>query len=506
MNKKIQIIQRLLGGTALAMCLCFVGLITLALIFSTVDLTFGGAYLEQIDFLADNAVSSLLAAAAALALLLALRYLLERFSRIPLSPIMATLWLAAALAWVLLTGLVSKYDSQRIIDAARLFARGDYSPMTDGYFNGFTFQLGMCLLLEGVQRLLPSANIDLLMQAVNTVLGVCTAGIMALLCEEIFGCKGMRRTALLLYVFFLPALFFSIYVYGILPMILLCALGFLCFARYLRTRRTGCALAAALLMGVAYVLKPNALIPIIALAICAVIDVMRTRDLKLLAFSALAFLTAFGLNKLVIWQYEFRSGIVLANNIHPFSWLVIGFADSTTCPGWYNGYMEPFYTAGLTAQEQKAIVMSDLAQRIPQLLADPIYTLDYLWRKIFSQWGEPTYGALRYGMNCDWLGRYNGLAILAYRDGSGVNALIKTYMNIYQQALYMLICIGLAGTMRRRGNAAALVIPVTVIGGFLYHALFEAKSQYIYPYMLYLLPYAAHGLNILENAVKALRK
>ena len=41
---------------------------------------------------------------------------------------------------------------------------------------------------------------------------------------------------------------------------------------------------------------------------------------------------------------------------------------------------------------------------------------------------------------------------------------------------------------------------VIVIGGFLFHTLWEVKAVYLYQYYMYLLPYAAGGLvNILSR-------
>ena len=53
-------------------------------------------------------------------------------------------------------------------------------------------------------------------------------------------------------------------------------------------------------------------------------------------------------------------------------------------------------------------------------------------------------------------------------------------------------------------------LPVTVLGGFLYHMIFEAKSQYIFVYAMYLIPLAALGLAVLSDglsrAVRRFRK
>ena len=49
---------------------------------------------------------------------------------------------------------------------------------------------------------------------------------------------------------------------------------------------------------------------------------------------------------------------------------------------------------------------------------------------------------------------------------------------------------------------AALALPVTILGGALYHLIFEAKAQYAYPYMAYMLPLAAAGLCTLAEKLK----
>ena len=75
-------------------------------------------------------------------------------------------------------------------------------------------------------------------------------------------------------------------------------------------------------------------------------------------------------------------------------------------------------------------------------------------------------------------------------------------MRAWQQALYLLSAVGVWRIWRDgRRSAASLILPVTVLGGFLYHMLFEAKSQYIYTYAVYLLPLAAQGLCTLKAEI-----
>ena len=80
------------------------------------------------------------------------------------------------------------------------------------------------------------------------------------------------------------------------------------------------------------------------------------------------------------------------------------------------------------------------------------------------------------------------------------------YMDAMQTAVYALSALGGARLMKKKDDMAALALPVTILGGALYHLLFEAKAQYAYPYMVYMLPLAAIGLCRLEEGIKGLWK
>ena len=88
-----------------------------------------------------------------------------------------------------------------------------------------------------------------------------------------------------------------------------------------------------------------------------------------------------------------------------------------------------------------------------------------------------------------------------YAQGDALRTALEAYMNVFQQVLYLLACVGLAGTIRRKPGSLQLLLPLYVLGGVLYHVLFEAKSQYAYIYMLLTLPSSALGLELLAQGV-----
>ena len=498
---------RFLTLAALIVFACVLALVTLGALSTTASSAVANNRMNQQVTLARDGFGGLaLTAALLLALAAVHAFLRRRAGRRAFAAALA-LWTAAALCFVLAVGLLPRADSALVIEAAKRFAAGDFSPLEGEYFSRVSYQLGICLPLEGLARLLPGLDLNLLMQALNCVI---SAALMALLCGLAGGLSGDARTsgaAALLYLAFVPMLLFNMFVYGVLPMLLLCVLAMRCFARYARTGERRFGVLYALLIGAAAALKPNAMIVMLALLICAAVHALQRKDGFLLLCAALSAVLCFALPAGVIRLYELRAGVTLAPDTGMLLRLAMGMQDSMIAAGWYNGVIEEYWPLSVTPEMEKAAALEMLAARLREFAADPAGAWAFFKEKCLTQWAEPSYDILWYGAVCGKSGRFNGLAHAIFRDGSPVRALLAGYMNIFQQAAYVLALIGTCGMIReKRTEAVQLMLPVTVLGGFLYHMLFEAKSQYIYPYMLLLLPLAAAGMDLLAGRARNKRK
>ena len=498
---------RFLTLAALIVFACVLALVTLGALSTTASSAVANNRMNQQVTLARDGFGGLaLTAALLLALAAVHAFLRRRAGRRAFAAALA-LWTAAALCFVLAVGLLPRADSALVIEAAKRFAAGDFSPLEGEYFSRVSYQLGICLPLEGLARLLPGLDLNLLMQALNCAI---SAALMALLCGLAGGLSGDARTsgaAALLYMAFVPMLLFNMFVYGVLPMLLLCVLAMRCFARCARTGERRFGVLYALLIGAAAALKPNAMIVMLALLICAAVHALQRKDGFLLLCAALSAVLCFALPAGVIRLYELRAGVTLAPDTGMLLRLAMGMQDSMIAAGWYNGVIEEYWPLSVTPEMEKAAALEMLAARLREFAADPAGAWAFFKEKCLTQWAEPSYDILWYGAVCGKSGRFNGLAHAIFRDGSPVRALLAGYMNIFQQAAYVLALIGTCGMIReKRTEAVQLMLPVTVLGGFLYHMLFEAKSQYIYPYMLLLLPLAAAGMDLLAGRARNKRK
>jgi len=498
-------LQRFLITAALALCALVLCVFAFYHLFETSCLQ-AGATPESVTLVRDGLLVNLPATTGFIALLLAVfRALRNKKSTFVLAALGIAGVLASA-AFLLGARTTQIYDFQYVLEAAQLFAKGNYKPLSVDYFHIYSYQLGFCFPMEVLLRLFPALDINRFMQAFNAVLNFASAGMMALLCAELTGDSRMGRMTMAISLLFLPLFFFPVFVYGTVPMVFFSLSSLLCFARYLRTRKMIYGLLWPALIAAAYVLKPNAAVPMIAMAVCAALDAMESRDLKILLLAALSAALSVTALKLVILQYEVRGGMKLTEDLSYLARLVMGLKGGGGASGWYNGYTDKFLPLDVTAQMEHDMALADLREVLAAFAADPGSLFVFLKEKLLTQWLEPTNGCLWYGNLNGQHGPLAALAAPVYTQGSSLRAGLESYMNVFQQALYLLSGVGVIRLLRERRNPGSLVLPLILLGGVTYHLIFEAKSSYSYMYVLLLMPLAVQGLAALEQGVMAMMK
>lgn len=502
MNEKMQKLSAFLAGAALLLAIVLLAALALSAHVVTVHESHENYPMnELVVFWQDNPLLSVLATIAAIAVMMGLHALLEKGRKLHLDKALLALWMMATAAWLWGVQLVPRADSQRVVEAALLLAQGDYAPMRDIYFNDSSYQMGICFALEMIRRLLPMLDLALVVQLLNVLMCAGMAAVMAAFIREICG-DGHEKSAFALYLLFLPMPFYCTYVYGTIPMMLFTACSALCFAQYVRRGGVKYGLGFALFMGLAVVMKPNAMIAMLALAICAVLHAMKCRDIRVIAYAALMAVLCVLLPRAVVWQYELRSGAHFSGDISMLARLVMGFQRSATGAGWFNNYIDQYSTWLMEPAAAKQLILTDLRAIFAEFAAAPATFVRFVAEKCASLWLEPTYSVLWHGVVCDTVGRFNGLANMVYLETGVLRMPLERVMDALQQALYVLSLIGTAGCLKKKNDPVQILLPVIVLGGFLYHLLFEAKSQYIFVYAFFLVPLAAQGLCMLEGLLR----
>jgi len=466
-----------------------------------VDIGYTEKNSEHVSFLSDNILLNVII----LLVLVGLAVLLMRTS-----PKRRTVRWVGAIAiacsaaigvwWVLASKAMPTADSRSIVTVAQQLAQGNTDNLAqDSYFYVFPFQTGYLLYAEGFFRLFGTGAITLFQ--LSNVLLVCVSylGILKLADILFEDPRVTLLTAILLGLCIQPMLL-STFLYGTIPGMTL-SIWSVCFtAKAMKQSKLTLLFPAAVLIALAVLVKKNFVIVLIAEIIVLLIYALRNKKALTLAFIALMAALSFILPTLVQKQYEARADTSFGKGTPQMAWLVTGFRESSFCSGWYNSYttsvlMDNDMDYGKTLAQNKA----DLKEQLTMFASRPVYFASFMYKKIVSQWNVPAY-------QCIWssaVGERSGeisdfVDSLCTGDASDA---INAYFNQIMQFVYVALTISLAVLCFRKDERSEgrMIVPLILFGAVLYHALFEAKSQYAIIYVPMMLPYAAFGIKRLHD-------
>lgn len=506
LNKKIDSLSRLCARIILALALLFMAYLMPMSLIRTTGMSTGGVGGEIVSFNYDNFFLNIIVLIICTAVVYIIRRLIAQRSVAGVTAFMSV-WLGVlGVVFVLSAKLQPSEDSYIITFFARQAAKGDYS-YYNNYFCFFPFQLGFALYEELFFRAFalvmpnaPEGFSSLALQGMNVAFLVAGSVCIVRCACHIFRNDDITRVTAVLFMFFLPALLFCTYMYGILPGFAAAAAGVLMFLRFLERERVRDALLCALFMALAVILKLNCLIFLVAITIVWLVALLKKPTIKsaVCLVATLTFvLCAKGLPQK---YYEARMGVDFGDGIPLTSWMAMGVSEGKSCSGWYNTtYTTDLFTAvNYDSAAASQAACDAIKERTAYFASEPTECRHFFSRKLLSQWNEPTYQGL-------WTNQVRK----SYSEQGEVFTLIcRTFarrltqlMNYYQQLIFAGFSLGLL-LLLRRGNIKGALLPLIILGGFIYHLLFEAKSQYALVYIMLMIPVAAYGFVRLSDFVE----
>jgi len=193
--------------------------------------------------------------------------------------------------------------------------------------------------------------------------------------------------------------------------------------------------------------------------------------------------------------FEAHTGAELDSGCPTVLWLAMGtdIDNRSSGPGWfdmssYNIYMD----TGAQPEAAAAIGMEKLKNNAEKIRNDPSRALAFFTDKVISVWCEPLYQSLWSGpMELFGQATHTPLMLSLYGGGKAED-LAEGFSKMLSLLVWAGVCLSLFGSARKTRGWELMVL--YFIGGFLFHLIWEAKSQYVYPYVFCLLPFAARGL------------
>ena len=290
----------------------------------------------------------------------------------------------------------------------------------------------------------------------------------------------VRLGILILTFISLPML--STYIYGDIPSLALCLFSVYFMMRYTETKKMIYPISASILTMIAYMMRMNSLIFIIATVIYLLLNIFKENIKKewkervVYTEVMVMYIMISIIPSILVKEYYFQKYDLDKNKIYPNeSYFLMAMEEGPRGNGWYNENIAG--PALKNPEEMKIEYTQKIKDRLTFFLENLGYTLQFYSKKITSMWTENTYAAIR-------------------NNTVGEEDILEGFINpltFYQKVLLLVTCLcSIIVLLQNRKNLSidVLFLITIFIGGFAFHILWEAKSRYIIPYIVVLIPVA----------------
>ena len=192
-------------------------------------------------------------------------------------------------------------------------------------------------------------------------------------------------------------------------------------------------------------------------------------------------------------MYEIRSGLPHMDGVEPISYVAMGLQESNGKYGWYNNYCKDvYYGQEMDNNLVKIVSKEDVRIRLAEFKDNPSYAIHFFKEKILSQWNMPLYQSLYFNSQYTG-GREPEEASFVAKLNTDYFVTVLGICDRLQFILYLgLLCYFLFA-VKKDSNVLQHMLAVTIIGGFFFSMIWEAKARYIFPYYVTMFPLAAIG-------------
>ncbi len=452
----------------------------------------------------------LLVAFAALGLTL---YLIQRFSgRVSdrkLFGILAVLYLIAGCYLLFNAHMVLRADAKMVFRTALRFQEGNFRSLTVGhYFFRYPHQLGLLSLERVLMKFSPDCRFFFF---TYLVMVITTNFFLWKTTDLWFGHNHMVNCLELLLSFaFLPQLFFILFLYGTVPGMLFLSIAVYGFSRYWDSSRWRWFLLGLAGIVLSCLIRNNYSIAAIALFLLFFLRGIRQGRLRQMILALVIIGSIPVSTQLQQSFYRATTEINFGKGVPKVVYITMGLQEpgrySQRESGWYNSYNDHLiqeYNYDMDKIEKRA--KNDLRERVSLMVKYPAYSAQFFMRKIRSTWTDPVFQSV-------WSGpierpdAYSTSILMRdlYRGGMSYQTLyLFSSVMLFLLYLFALLFLAVRKIWSKDGLPNLMLFPfLYLLGGFTFHLIWETKSQYVYPYVLMMIPMTAYSMQWCARRVK----
>ena len=429
------------------------------------------------------------------------------FKRIPAKYLMIPLSIVCILLfiyWIDAIQLSPEADQKKVVEVATTFVEsGDihHHLQPTQYIHHFPYQCGISYIFSLVFKLLRSTN-PINLQYMNVIFTIINMILLFIISYLMFKDEKTQKMLIFLFAgFSLYWMFFNVHVYGNIIGLTFALLATLFTILYIKNENPLNILFSGVFIAISILAKSNYNIFLCGIIIILLLHIIKKWQIKTVLIIPLIVLSIFGVNTLYNTILKEKYDVKFSDGVPMSTYIYMGMQESDKTPGWYTNIVLDLYAENYFDTEATKIKTSELIkERFSYLITHPLELISYYSQKIGSTWLNPTFQTV-------WCS-IPGARFIWYPDYAHYLAFHETavsmvagklydieliYFDMYQVIIFIFASIGIYLNIKDN-DLSKVLIPIIVIGGFLFHILWETKSIYVIQYYFILLPYAAFGL------------
>ena len=493
---------RVADGVVLWLSILLFGFLTAASMLSTAYFTPDSSYGERPEYRWDVIPLNLLFLAAVVGILYILykKQIFKKISTKMLTAIAVLFVIGMSVFWIQVSHTYPEADQKAVSWVSYLMTQNNFLFFEHGkYMQIYPNQLGLTAILEALYRLTGGENWKTFMYLTALANGV-VVYLLYRITDRLYHDQNADCLVLLASMGCIQIILYSTFLYGMMLGLAFALGAFYALLLFLDHGKWRYAVSAGILIGISILVKNNYSIFLVALVILLLYDAVKKSGggIRKAGKSLAAILILIGLTALLSRSltafYEHRSGIPIESGMPKSLWVAMGMQEGERAEGWYNGFnFDTYVNSDCDPVVSDAMAREAITESLQHFQKDPVYAARFYLRKTLSQWNEPTYEAL-------WVNQFhNGdfsTIVQSIYEGK-LYRVLSEYMNLFQLLVLAAVFAGLLLGRKgeKRWQLTELFLPMVILGGFFFHTIWEAKSQYIFPYFVCMLPGAAAGLS-----------
>lgn len=407
--------------------------------------------------------------------------------------VVTTVILGTVMIWFILhMNLQPIYDQGAVYGAAGQLLSGDYFMWKQGeYFSMLPYQNGMVLMMcpfvaafgEKAALTIQVCNVPVLFLA---YLGV------AKITGKIFDQKSGYYTYLgLLSV--IPMWPQVTFVYGVIYEVCLAVWAVYLSFLFEKTERWCYIAGSGFCIMFAILWKSNAEIFMLAIILMLTMQAIRKKSLKMIGGVGIILAGGLAAIKGAPLIMHIITGENTTSGIPMTAWLAMGLQESCIAPGWYNEFPMNLYRHVSSDPEViRGEIWKSFQDSLRLFSEQKEYAVRFFARKLASMWADPAFQFFTSVNTRNLKGDFSYLMKDFFYNGGIMNTVMYLFLNIMQSIYYFGVILYLL-VKRKELKLERGHLVVIFLGGFLFHFIGEAKSYYVVPYYLMLMPYAVQG-------------